>query len=254
MSAITALRQGDLFKMEGRHWLVSYVNESRARCIPLTPSTRKFSARNDDTGETEDVTVSGSGKAINISPNAIVDMITEEDLTEVELDRLADMYLEMGDAEGTAEGKGVSIDMAKSKIPVGKSKKGVGAKREAKPKVMSKCLCGCGEMTAKSFFPGHDSRFKGWLISLERGTETMDSLSAQARKALSGYTFHKNAMGGITPTKNYKGEPHTGYVKAGSKAKAKKATNGSGKKVAAKAKAKAGKAPSKSEGVAALPV
>lgn len=40
--------------------------------------------------------------------------------------------------------------------------------RAPKPKT-NECECGCGELTASTFVPGHDSRLRGWAIRLERG-------------------------------------------------------------------------------------
>jgi hypothetical protein len=72
------------------------------------------------------------------------------------------------------------------------------------------CKCGCGKLTAGYFYPGHDARFKGWLLKIERGVaKPEDLLTPEVR---SSYTWRKTEKG-LIPTLNYRGEPHPGYEK-----------------------------------------
>jgi hypothetical protein len=183
------LTRNDLFRMDGRAWRVEYTNSSRAYCTPVTRGPEGV-------------------MNINISPNSIVERVTEADLTDPELERLAAHYV--NEAEADAEAGGGTVAKAKAgKAKAGKRSDGA----EKREKKLSKCLCGCGEMTLKFFYPGHDSRFKGWLISLERGKLVLGDLPAQARRAFDNLEFKFVKKGdGIAPTKNYKGEVHEGYV------------------------------------------
>lgn len=78
------------------------------------------------------------------------------------------------------------------------------AKRQTHP-----CKCGCGEETTAHFVQGHDARFKGWLLRIERGEMAVKDLPVEVQKA---YKWVKKGDG-VIPTTNYKGEKHTGYDK-----------------------------------------
>lgn len=82
--------------------------------------------------------------------------------------------------------------------------------RVKKEKTVKPCRCGCGGQTTAFFVPGHDARFKGWLIKVEKGEKKVTELPESVQK---GYKWVKKGAGAV-PTTNYKGEPHTGYVKA----------------------------------------
>lgn len=116
-----------------------------------------------------------------------------------------------------AEGKVASQPSGAS----GGGKKAAGAAgasvpREKKEKVLHACKCGCTDeagkptMVAGHFAMGHDARFKGWLLQVERGKMAVKDLPPVVQKA---YQWVKKGEGYV-PTTNYKGEPHSGYEKA----------------------------------------
>lgn len=81
--------------------------------------------------------------------------------------------------------------------------------RKAKAeKVVKPCRCGCGGQTTAFFVPGHDARFKGWMLSVEKGTKEIKDLPASVQKE---YKFTKRGKGYV-PDKNYKGEPYVPYL------------------------------------------
>lgn len=82
--------------------------------------------------------------------------------------------------------------------------------REKKEKVVRPCKCGCGGQTTAFFLPGHDARFKGWLLKIERGTMEVKDLPPSIQKE---YKWVKHGKG-MRPTLDYKGNPHTGYEEA----------------------------------------
>lgn len=71
------------------------------------------------------------------------------------------------------------------------------------------CQCGCGGKTSKYFVPGHDARFKGWLLKIERGESKPEDLMPKATAAK--YTWRNKGKGKI-PTKLWNGESHTGFI------------------------------------------
>ena len=91
----------------------------------------------------------------------------------------------------------------KAAAPPGEKK--VRAKKE---KTVKPCRCGCGGQTTAFFVPGHDARFKGWLVKVEKGEKKVSDLPESVQK---GYKWVKKGVGAV-PTLNYKGEAHTGYV------------------------------------------
>lgn len=88
---------------------------------------------------------------------------------------------------------------------------GVAAEKKVRvkaEKTVKPCKCGCGGQTTAFFVPGHDARFKGWLLKVEKGQMKVNELPEAVQK---GYKWVKKGDGAI-PTTNYKGEPHTGYI------------------------------------------
>lgn len=81
------------------------------------------------------------------------------------------------------------------------------APREPKEKTVRACRCGCGNQTGGYFYPGHDARFKGWLLKIERAKMEVKDLPESVQKE---YTWIKKGAGMI-PTTDYKGNPHKGY-------------------------------------------
>ena len=57
------------------------------------------------------------------------------------------------------------------------------AKLPALPRAASKqkplvpCACGCPAMTRSTFYPGHDSRLKGWALRIARGVLTLADMT-----------------------------------------------------------------------------
>jgi len=92
-------------------------------------------------------------------------------------------------------------------------KKAAKAAAPKKEKAVRPCGCGCGEQVTSFFAQGHDARFKGWMIKVERGTMAVKDLPPLVQKS---YEFKKKAGsdGGYVTTKDYKGEVHKGYDKA----------------------------------------
>lgn len=80
--------------------------------------------------------------------------------------------------------------------------------RVKKEKTVKPCRCGCGGQTTAFFVPGHDARFKGWLMKVEKGEKKVAELPEAVQK---GYKWIKRGKGAI-PTTNYRGEPHSGYL------------------------------------------
>lgn len=86
------------------------------------------------------------------------------------------------------------------------------AAKPPKEKTVRPCACGCGEQVSAYFAQGHDARFKGWMVKVERGQMAVKDLPPMVQKS---YEFKKKpgSDGGYVTTKNYKGEPHKGYDK-----------------------------------------
>jgi hypothetical protein len=108
-------------------------------------------------------------------------------------------------------------DLKAKKAQQAEAKKAEGGKvakppREKKVKEPKACKCGCGGTTNGYFVPGHDAKFKGMLLQIEKGkAKKEDVLDAEV---IAEYKWVKAAAGGQRPTTNYKGEPHEGYVTA----------------------------------------
>lgn len=211
------LKVGELRRYDGRIWRVGLVNLSRARLDPIS-------------GFTSASPVSGKsfmmfGESVNVGCDSYIDLVQESELSERELGRLKRVKQEAVMAVAAppvAPSSGKSKDQLnaerKANLAAAKETKATekAAAKAAKPKaekVLNECKCGCGASTGGNFYPGHDARFKGWLLSIERGEKKPEEVLTEAvRKA---YTWKKSANGkGLIPTTNYKGEPHTGYDKA----------------------------------------
>lgn len=195
------LRQGSLYRYENRIWRCGLVNISRARLDPVSG----FTVVSPVSGRGSFLTY---GSSVNVSPNSVIPEVSEDELNDVELKRL--MRIEEEEAMAVAAppvGKAPQKEAAKSerREKLAKEPKEPKAKAEKK---MSPCKCGCGEMTGGFFYPGHDARFKGWMLKIERGqAKPEDLLSEEVRKA---YKWTKTEKG-LRTTTNYKGEPHEGY-------------------------------------------
>lgn len=89
------------------------------------------------------------------------------------------------------------------------------AAKDKEPKVLKPCQCGgCDAQTTGYFAPGHDARFKGWLLKIEKGDAKREELLEPA--VIAKYKWVPSGLEGksgkgFRPTTNYKGEPHNGY-------------------------------------------
>lgn len=99
----------------------------------------------------------------------------------------------------SAKGKSKAAKAAKTKTP---ARKATASKRAPKANVeLQPCICGCGTQVARYFAPGHDARFKGWLIKIAKGTErAKDLMPSSLIKALGPW---KAKGEGQVPAKKY---------------------------------------------------
>ena len=122
---------------------------------------------------------------------------------------------DMATAQARQRARKSKGDKRRSKAAAGSTaraaKRAGGTKREAKPKEQRDCSCGCGGKTGGYFVMGHDARFKGWMLQIERGEESKSKLLTPA--VIRAYTWVPTKGGGERTTTNYKGEPHKGYDK-----------------------------------------
>lgn len=208
------LKVGELRRYDGRIWRVGLVNSSRARLDPISG----FTSASPVSGKSFTV----FGDSVSIGPTSIIDLVDEQSLSERELVRLgrvikeADRMAVAAPPIAGGEGKTTAQKNAEAKARIAARKaEGAAEPKEPKtPKVKAQnpCKCGCGQMTGGNFFPGHDARFKGWLLQIERGEKKPEELLTPEVRA--AYKWKKSANGkGLIPTTNYKGEPHNGYEK-----------------------------------------
>jgi hypothetical protein len=100
-------------------------------------------------------------------------------------------------------------EMAKvAGVPVGNKKAAKKAASSRAPKqskaakTVRDCICGCGGKTGGAFVPGHDARFKGWLIKIAKGeSKPSDLMSASLAQRLGPW---KDKGEGKIPSKTYK--------------------------------------------------
>lgn len=245
---------GSLVRYENRIWRVGLVSWSRARLDPL-------SGRVVRPDPTTGRCFTSYGDSVNISPRSILQIVSLADLDEAAQRRLARLEVggqpspgptrpaaeseeddDMEATETTTDGANVSPVPIPAKAgkratraaklakppksearPLSQSKaaKTKRARKDAAPKEMKPCACGCGEMTAGYFVPGHDAKFKSWLLKIERGTHVLhgydktkdQEITPLPLKVQNQFKWVKRGEGYI-PTTNYKGEPHKGYDKA----------------------------------------
>ena len=76
--------------------------------------------------------------------------------------------------------KGQAAREAKTKTPkldkAGQPKLPPLPRKAGAPKPEKPCDCGCGLMTRGKFFPGHDSRLRGWAIRVARGVWSLEDI------------------------------------------------------------------------------
>lgn len=232
------LEEGRVVKYMGRVWFIGLVNASRARLDPLTA----VGAASPVTGKSFQT----YGSSINVANTSDFDDFPIEDLDDIALGRLCRLQeqRELENARGHStrqvvqfsdEGEGEDMATAttvkggtaaaaplpvptrttsadRRKAATATLTKGAAPKAAKAKGPVSRdnaCKCGCGEMTSKHFVPGHDARFKGWMLKIERGqAKKTDLLTAEVIKA---YKWVKTESGERTTT-NYKGEAHNGYA------------------------------------------
>lgn len=220
---------GRVYKSGGRLWRCGLVNFTRARLDPISAVTISHV----NSGKP----FSSYGQSANVSPNAELDEVDVSELSEFDLLRfcrleeresMADKAVAMpGMAKPETKGERLRRINAEESVRLeqmraeGKIGAATGDRQAAMPSGTPKtnkgpqpkdklCKCGCGQATAGYFFPGHDARFKGWLLKIERGlAKPEDLLTPEVRAS---YTWRKTEKG-LVPTTNYKGEPHAGYEK-----------------------------------------
>lgn len=88
---------GQLVRMPDRRvFVVGYVNASRARVYPLTPTTRVISVRDRSHAHVEKE-VNETGNPIDISPNSGLPSVEVGELTDLEFARLEQFVANGGD-------------------------------------------------------------------------------------------------------------------------------------------------------------
>lgn len=212
------LRVGELVEYERRLWRVGLVNFTRARLDPLTNSSGVIDLHGLN-GTDPDYK-----RSVNVGPASTLRRLSLEEAANYGKSTSTSNRTESVNMESdnTAE---IPVPAKKDRIntrvarTVNRTRKATGsaktaskprtARKKVEPRVADKpCKCGCGEKTASHFVAGHDARFKGWLLKIERGQAKKEDLLKKA--VISAYTWKKKGKGEV-PTLNYKGEKHTGY-------------------------------------------
>lgn len=190
-----SLSAGMVFRIPGdqtgRIYVVDYVNASRAHCLPFAGGTTRTIESADGVHQFED-----RGGSINIAPTACVEVVDPSTLNPDIQEKL--MAKKAGKNTRSSKTAGNGSTRTRTARP----------KAEAK---LSPCKCGCGGETKSAFVQGHDARFKGLMLKVERGQMT----KAEALpKVYRQYEWVPTKAGGERTTTNYKGEPHKGYDRA----------------------------------------
>lgn len=201
------LERGDLIRTSphGATYQVLMVNESRVNCT-LVPERGRFMS---------------APSVLNISPKSGVIRVRRSDLrnslppetrTTTEERDMATAGIPVAtksNREKEKERRGRLAGRArKTELTGAAAKASARAKRVTKPpQTVRSCACGCGDETSSYFVPGHDARFKSFMVKVERGTMAVDELPKAVQKA---YEFKAKGKGFVSTT-NYKGEPHKGY-------------------------------------------
>lgn len=211
------LKVGQLCRYDGRIWRIGLVNTSRARLDPVSG----FSVTSPVSGKGSFLTY---GTSVNVSPNSTVEVIEEEALSDAELRRLMHLEERDGMASNVAappvgevkekslkeknQERRAGLEQKKAAEKEEREKRRAEAKAEKVAKSKQPCKCGCGQLTGGFFFPGHDARFKGWMLQIERGQKKPPELLTE--EVIKSYKWVKTEKG-LRTTTNYKGEAHDGY-------------------------------------------
>lgn len=196
------LAVGEYVEYEGRAWRVGLVNFSRARLDPVKQPSAAALAKDPFAG------------SVNVGPSSTLRRLASDEAATYHKPKESEMS-----EENTDEVAGMPVPAKKDRLKRGASKarKATGSKATAsKPRKVKKeaavadkpCKCGCGGKTASHFIAGHDARFKGWLLKIERGQAKKEDLLKKA--VIGAYTWKKKGKGEV-PTTDYKGRPHKGY-------------------------------------------
>ncbi len=232
------VKVGQLVRYEGRIWRVGLVNYSRARLDPLSAETRTL---NLPTGTKQ---VNKHGDPVNIGPTSLVEIVSHSVLSEHEAQQLARLLdsetrrktrmtenvaaVVPTDTPAVADAPVAPVSnrqankerlkkLAEKKAAAkgGNGKSAVAAQPKAKKeKTLSPCKCGCGEQVTGHFAQGHDARFKGWLLKVERGEMKVEELNGVVRKSYQWAKVKRSGVDGFIPTTNYKGEKWQGFLLA----------------------------------------
>lgn len=198
---------GEFVEYEGRPWRVGLTNFTRARLDPVV---------NGEVKEPSDEAT----KSVNVGPASTLRRLTPEEAVHFNRNTRQESST-MDTSTAVADMPIADTKRSKKTAAKARTRKATGsiatspkAKRKTaapkrEPAVADKpCKCGCGEKTSKHFVPGHDARFKGLLLAIERGKVKKEDVLKKA--VISAYSWKKKGKGEI-PTTNYKGEKHTGY-------------------------------------------
>jgi ribosomal protein S27AE len=212
------LRINSIVEYDHRLWRVGLVNDCRARLDPITGT----SVRPDPASGRCFTTY---GDSVNIAPSSMIPVVSETDLDDEAARRLHNLRSRQGDGSNMAEAQVSAAPVPKRKA----TKSAKASVRAARPKVkrekvereMKPCMCGCGEKTAGYFIAGHDARFKGWLLKIERGQHALhgndigkeQERTPLPRKVQEQFKWVGCGNGGFRPTTDYRGNPHKGYDK-----------------------------------------
>ena len=204
------LRKGDCIRItpRGAAYLVRSVNKSRALCTLIYERGVR--------ADSPVINISPFSGVIRIDPATCGGGTTQPVSQETQMSVAG---IPVASKTTREQEKARKTSRSTRLVSAGKSNKAKAkAPKGADGRQTRKCECGCKEETMSYFVAGHDARFKGWMVKVERGTMEMGDLNSYIRNK---YTFKKRGDGYVS-TENYKGEKHDGYDTAGSKPKTKK--------------------------------
>ena len=153
----------------GKLWFIKHANLSRAHLIEFKKGDDSVADLPESRGTTN------IGPAVMLFP---INPATLSPTQQKEVETMAKTTTRGATLPGsktktrtkaTASTKKANTDR---KAAQAKRKAAAPAKSKKAPKVPKPCKCGCGGETGGHFMMGHDARFKGWLLRLERGKDT----------------------------------------------------------------------------------
>lgn len=222
---------GSVIKYTPGFWFVAMVNDSRARIEPLSPTVKKTIGGKDD-GKSfasfEDGTSIGASSMVEVVDEGLLNEAELKRYRRFEIDRLENVMAKAVSAavvdaslpaatKTNAQLNKERLEALKASKAQAKAEKAATPKEPKAPKEPKFCKCGCGGATGSNFVPGHDARFKGWLLQIEKGLKQPADLMPEA--VYTSYKWKKSLDGkGLIPTTNYNGQPHSGYLTSTSEA------------------------------------